>query len=133
MLDMASNQKYPMNRIFTSLVVLSFALSIVSCAYHVEDELYPPDVCDTINVTYSGTIAGIIMTQCFDCHDAQALESGIPLEGYTNLKSMVDANRLIGALRHLNGFSPMPKDRGFLPECEILQIEKWVANGAPNN
>ena len=108
-------------------------LTLGSCSYNVEEELYPPDECDTTTVSYSEDIAPIIVTRCYECHDQQAVPSGIRLDGHANLKNIVDAGRLIGALRHENGFSPMPKDRGSLPECEILKIEKWVQDGALNN
>lgn len=106
---------------------------MTSCAYNIEEELYPGEECDTMNVTYQAVIVPIIENRCFECHNNQAVPSGIPLEGYANIKGIIDAGRLIGAIRHLNGFSPMPKDRGSLPECEILKIEKWVSQGAPNN
>jgi mono/diheme cytochrome c family protein len=104
-----------------------------SCVSNVEEELYPPETCDTMQVTYSGTIAPLIAQNCFECHGGDATISGIPLEGYDNLKAMVDAERLVGAVRHLDGFSAMPKDAPSLSECKLLQIEKWVNNGAPDN
>ena len=112
---------------FCILVVLN------SCVSNVEEELYPPESCDTTQVTYSGTIAAIIELNCYACHEGGQSLSGIPLNGYDNLKAMVDAGRLIGALRHLEGFSPMPQNASALPECELLKIEKWVDDGAPDN
>ena len=86
-----------------------------------------------LQVTYSGTIAAIIELNCYACHEGEQSVSGIPLNGYNNLKAMVDAGRLIGALRHQEGFSPMPQNASALPECELLKIEKWVDDGAPDN
>ncbi len=104
-----------------------------SCVSNVEEELYPPETCDTTQVTYSGTIAPIIELNCFACHEGEQSLSGIPLNGYDNLKAMVDAGRVLGALRHLEGFSPMPQNASALPECELLKIEKWIDDGAPDN
>lgn len=118
---------------FAGCACILCLLSFIACAYNDEETLYPPDTCDTSQVTYSLVVAPIIESRCYDCHDQLAVVSGIPLAGYDNLKNMVDAGRLIGALRHQVGFSPMPKDRPALPECEILKIENWVAQGAPNN
>lgn len=106
---------------------------LTSCVSNVEEELYPPETCDTLQVTYSLTIAPIIEQNCFACHGGAATISGIPLEGYDNIKAIVDAGRLVGAVRHLDGFSAMPKDAQSLVECKLLQIEKWVADGAPDN
>ena len=117
--------------LLTGCICILFLLN--SCVSNVEEELYPPDTCDTTQVTYSGTIAPIIELNCFACHEGEQSVSGIPLNGYNNLKAMVDAGRLIGALRHQEGFSPMPQNASALPECELLKIEKWVDDGAPDN
>ena len=122
-----------MKKIFARIIYISLVVHMISCTYHNEEELYPAGECDTTNVTYQATIVPIVSQNCYECHDANAPISGIPLEGYSNIKSMIDAGRLIGAIRHQTGFSPMPKDRGSLPECDILKIEKWVSDGAPEN
>jgi mono/diheme cytochrome c family protein len=111
----------------------SMLIALVSCVSNVEEELYPPDTCDTTQVTYSATIAPIIELNCYECHGGEATISGIPLEGYANLKAVVDEGRLVGAVRHEDGYSAMPKDAQALPECQLLQIEKWVDEGAPDN
>jgi hypothetical protein len=106
---------------------------MLSCVSNIEEELYPLEMCDTLQVSYSQTIAPILQQQCYECHGVSAPISGIPLEGYANLKNMVMAGRLLGALRRQPGFSPMPQNGPSLPECTILKIEKWVAEGALNN
>ena len=119
-----------------SLLLLAGLLiggSLSSCVYDDAETLYPSMPCDTTNVTYSLVISPIIQQHCSECHGGDAIISGIPLDGYDNLKGMVDAQRLIGAIRHQNGFSFMPKDLPALAECDIEKIEHWVALGAPNN
>lgn len=114
-------------------VCIILGAGLLSCAYNNEEELYPVETCDTSVVTFHGTIEPILSYNCYECHGGSAQISGIPLEGYENIKAMVDAGRVIGALRHLPGFSAMPKDRASLAECDILKIEKWISEGAPNN
>lgn len=122
-----------MNRFLLFFSSLSLMMTWSSCVSNVEEELYPPDVCDTVNVTYSLTVEPIISQNCYACHNASDPSSGIPLEGYANLKAQVDDERLIGAIRHQSGFSAMPQDAPALSECNILKIEKWVAEGAQDN
>lgn len=123
-----------MHRFFIPVFLFCLSLmSVMSCEYNNEEELYPAGTCDTTTVTYAATIVPILATNCYECHDADAIPSGIVLEGYDKIKLMIDAGRLIGAIRHQQGFSAMPKDRGSLPECEILKIEKWVNEGYHNN
>jgi len=106
----------------------------ISCAYHVEDVLYPPDTCNKDSVTYSGTVLPILQVNCYECHsDAHVSESQVPLEGYSNVLIKVQDGKLINAIRHTGDASPMPKDREPLSECDIEKIEKWVLDGAPDN
>ena len=124
---------WPMKINLTYVLFIFLATQMVSCAYNNEEELYPMESCDTTNVTYLATIVPIVTQHCYECHGGTAQVSGIPLEGHANIKSMIDAQRLLGAINHEVGFSPMPKDRQKLAACDILKIERWVSDGAPNN
>ena len=108
-------------------------MTLMSCVSNVEELLYPSEECDTTQVSYAMTIVPILQQNCYECHGLSAPISGIPLEGYAQIKTMVNAGRLIGAIRRQTGFSPMPQNGPALPECMILKIEKWVAEGAPDN
>ena len=120
------------NCLLGSLFFIVIMVVSQSCDYRDEETLYP-QVCDTTQVTYALTIAPLVELRCTPCHNAEAIESGIPLIGYDNIKAMVDGQRLLGAIHHEVGFSPMPKDRSMLPECEVLKFDRWVADGALNN
>jgi hypothetical protein len=126
-----------MKNILLLLAGLSLGWAISSCKYDNAEELYPAPPCDvdSIMVTYSLTISPIISGNCLlpACHGGTAEVSGIPMEGYDNMKQVVDSERLIGAIRHKSGYSAMPKNTTALAECDILKIEKWVDEGAPNN
>lgn len=122
-----------MKNISTYVITVLLASFLTSCTSNNEEELYPSGTCDTTNITYQNTIVPIITQQCYECHGGSAEVSGIPLEGHQNIKAIVDAGRLVGAINHQVGFSPMPKDRPKLNECDIMKIETWVNAGAPNN
>ncbi|MCO6488523.1 MAG: hypothetical protein J5I98_08905 [Phaeodactylibacter sp.] len=117
----------------TFLPLFALFLGFSSCYYDVEEELYPEIDCDTQGVTYSGTIQPLLSENCLVCHSAAVNTAGITLEGYDKLKTQVDNGRLLGAIRHQPGFSPMPQGAAQLPECDIMKIEAWISNGAPNN
>lgn len=108
-------------------------LSLTSCYYHVEEELYPTLECQTMDVTYSNQVLSIIQSNCYQCHDAIQNFGNITLEGYEELKKYVDNGQLLGTLRHEPGFSPMPKNEPPLLDCDIEKIEAWIDAGAPNN
>ncbi|MFC1732387.1 hypothetical protein ACFL6I_18945 [candidate division KSB1 bacterium] len=114
---------------------LSLLLGILfianACYYDIEEELYP--ICDTTNITYSGTIVPIIDGSCNVCH-SQGLQLGnISTEGYNNLKTIVDDGSFWGAINHNTNYSPMPKNGNKLSDCTLKQIKTWIDQGAPNN
>jgi hypothetical protein len=89
--------------------------------------------CDTSNVTYSGTIASIIQTNCLGCHGSAGTGGGIFLNSYSTVKSQVDNGRLWGAINWQPGFSQMPNNGSKLSDCDITLIGIWIQQGAPNN
>lgn len=89
--------------------------------------------CDTVNVTFSGSILPITDTYCKGCHSGSQPSGGLTLTDYNSIKSSVDGGRFIGAVEHQAGFSAMPKGSSKLPDCNIVQLTKWINQGMPNN
>lgn len=114
------------------MLLLTLVL-VAGCYYDVEEELYPTLECDTGNMSYTNDILPIIQNNCYTCHNQGSNFGGVTLEGYESLKAYVDNGRLLGAIRHESGFSPMPKNAPQLVECNIEKIEAWINAGAPDN
>jgi len=89
--------------------------------------------CDTLNVTFSGTIWPVVQNRCFGCHSGADPSGGVSLENYNSLVNAVNSGRLMGAIKHENGFSAMPKNGAKLSDCNISQFQKWINDGTPNN
>ncbi|MEZ5072149.1 MAG: cytochrome c [Bacteroidales bacterium] len=69
---------------------------------------------------------------CFSCHsetNAPAFGGNLSLETYDDVSARAD--RILGAVRHEEGFTPMPQGGGTLTECDILTIEAWINQGKP--
>lgn len=119
---------------FKYLIAVLFIVNLESCYYNNEEELVGITVCDTSAVKYNTDVSKIIETNCLVCHSSVAKQGDIVLEGYANLKLYSDkGGRLIGAIKHLSGYSPMPKNLSKLSDCDIAKIDKWVNDGALNN
>jgi mono/diheme cytochrome c family protein len=88
--------------------------------------------CDTVNITYSGTISKTINTYCVGCHGAVSPGAGIMLNTYAGVSAMAANGKLIGSIKSVYGFKPMPVG-GKLDDCKIKQIQKWIDAGYPNN
>lgn len=120
---------------FASAWVLACLGSIhTGCSFDNEEEYYADLMCDTANVTYSGSVAPIFSASCSSCHsDAGATFPN--LVGYDNVKSYIesDTGGIPARIRHVVGYTPMPQGAPKLPECDIRKIEIWITSGFPNN
>jgi hypothetical protein len=87
--------------------------------------------CDSTNVTYTVSINPIIQTWCIGCHSGSNPSHGLSLETYDQVVACANSNRLMGAIRHETGYSPMPNSGGTLSPCEIDLFQKWINLGEP--
>lgn len=112
------------------------SLLLVSCYYDNEEALYPSisTTCDTVNVTFSGTIKSILANSCLSCHsNATAASAGnnIRLENYADVQAR--ATSIAGSMKHSGSYFPMPKNGGKIKACSITQFDIWVSKGILNN
>jgi hypothetical protein len=120
-------------------IAIGFLLVFLSsCYYDKAEELYPPGNCDTLTVGWNSSVKPVLQSKCYGCHNAASANvsgAGIALEPYSNLQSYLNsnANRFLGAIEHGSGYSPMPKGGGKLSDCELLQINQWIASGYLEN
>lgn len=122
-------------RLLLLLVITAIAL-LASCYYDNEEALYPTHntLCDTSNVTFSGTISTILAGNCHSCHSnstAAGYGNNIRLEDYADVQ--IRAAAVAGSIKHTGSYSPMPKNGGKLKDCAIKQFDIWVRNGLLNN
>ena len=118
-----------------SYIILSFIViaSATGCYYDKEEILYPDSACDTTNVRYSTSVAPIISANCNSCHSGSSPSGGFNLDTYVALKVQADNQKLLKAINHEAGVSPMPKNASKLSNCNIAIITQWVAAGTPQN
>ena len=118
------------NMLYYSLLLCMLMIS--GCVYHNEQDLY--GACNTPGtVSYSQHVVPLIATNCLSCHSEAEKQGGVILEGHSKIKTWADNGALEGAINHLNGYEPMPKDADKLPECSLELINQWISDGAPNN
>lgn len=108
------------------------AFSLNSCYKDNEEDLYGNN-CQTTNVSFNATIKPIFSANCVSCHSGAGASAGIRLSNHAEVSAAVDGGRLLGAIRHQSGFSAMPPSGPKLTDCQISQIEAWIAQGKPNN
>lgn len=89
--------------------------------------------CDTTIFTYSAAVKPIMDNKCTGCHNPGNLGGNIDLSTYNAVKIVALNGKLFGSISHQAGYSPMPKNAAKLSDCEIAQIQKWIAAGSLNN
>ena len=103
------------------------------CYYDKQELLNPNSTCDTTIVTYSGSVNPLITASCTGCHSGANAPLGIKLDVYTDVNTQALNGKLLGAITHSPGFSPMPKNGTKLSDCNIAKIENGLNAGAPDN
>jgi hypothetical protein len=83
------------------------------------------------SVTYTNSIKKLFDFNCAlsGCHNSGSIFGS--LANYTSAKSFVSIGRILGAIKHENGYSAMPRDKPKLPKDNIDNIEKWIDDGTP--
>lgn len=118
----------------TTLLLLALGiLASQGCYYDNEEELYPNSFCDTANVTYANTIDPIIQGKCAipGCHVSNGDGTG-DFTNFNQFSQLVANGRVLRSVKRLPEGIAMPPS-GALRDCEIRQIELWIAAGAQNN
>ncbi|MCK4663622.1 MAG: hypothetical protein KAT68_12200 [Bacteroidales bacterium] len=118
-------------------LIIFLLIFSTACYYDNEEDLYPVSLntCDTINVTYNGTIVPLLNNHCLSCHSnilAPSLGGNIPLENYNDVKETAIEGSLYGSISYNPDYSSMPIDYK-LDECTIKKVKIWIENGAKND
>jgi hypothetical protein len=127
-------KKKDLNVIIVGIILI---LCVNSCYYDNMESLYPPPLnnkCDTINVTYSGTIKPFLSTYCLGCHsNANApFAKNIRLDNYADV--VTNADQSLRAITWSPGVIAMPQGASTkLDNCTVAQFQIWIKNGKPNN
>ena len=123
-----------MKKLLCFVMALSGCLFIVfSCSKKSEDELNGGATCDSANMKFTANIKPILQSFCFSCHGNGLSQNGINFDTYAGVKAVADNGKLVGAITHAAGFSPMPQNASKLSDCNINKIKDWVNSGALNN
>jgi len=89
---------------------------------------------DTNQFAFQAHIYPIIKNYCFGCHNDRSEHlNTIRLQTYEEIRAYALNGRLLGSIRHANGYTSMPQNGAKMDEKYIRRIEKWIQNGAVNN
>lgn len=89
--------------------------------------------CDTQGVTYANFVSGLLANRCVGCHSGANPGGSIRLTTYNEVKAVAQGGRLVGAITHAQGYSPMPKGGAKLSDCNVDKISAWINGGMLQN
>lgn len=117
------------------IALLSIAIAIVytGCSNDKAELVYPCDPMDTVNMSYKYNIQPLIASNCYSCHAGNNPSSGYNLDTYFQLQKRAANGKLVAAITHSGGVTPMPYNQPKMSVCTINKIVAWVKAGAPNN
>ncbi len=90
-------------------------------------------LCDSNNFTYIAVIKPMMDNNCKGCHNSANASKGIALDSYAGIKDATLNGKMLQAIRHEAGVAAMPVGGAKLSNCQIAQVQKWAAIGAPEN
>ena len=100
-------------------------LVITSCTYN---EL---SICETDNPSFTDCVERIFEKNCIGCHFQNNSNGIMSLSNFQEIQDNVINGTVIESIKREVGF--MPKNGERLSAEEILIIENWKENDAPNN
>lgn len=112
-----------------SSIFLLLILSFFGCTFNSEEDLYGTN-CDTTVINY-GIVQPIFEANCVVCHNNGLNYNDILLNSYANAINAAQTGKLVKAINHLSGATPMPYLGSKLPNCPVLQVTLWIEQGTP--
>ena len=124
---------YSLKFLFGIVSLLALSILIDGCKHDPDLSGTPlppdppdPDICDTLNITFTGSVMPIFQANCLGCHSGSNPYYGLDLTNFEHLAAVVNNGSLIGSVKHADGFYPMPKAGAKLTNCDIKIIEIWA-------
>ena len=124
-----------MKLFFILFISLTFSgIMLNSCTKENEATILGDGIfCADSLVSYQNNIKPILQNNCYECHSTAVAQNGIILDTYAGVTDAITNGFVLPQINHVNGAAKMPFGRAKLSDCIIATIEKWVAEGGPNN
>jgi len=115
------------------LFIATISIGIMACGSDEAEEETMVEECVTEGVTYNNDIAAILDSNCAttSCHNDTDLANGFSLDGFTKSSAAAQFNNFLPSINRESGFSPMPRGRDKLDQCDIDKITAWIDAGFP--
>ena len=123
------------NKFPAFISIIGFFILLAIACKHTPEEIAKPivpidttTVCDSVHVTFNGTVNPILQAKCVVCHNSTTTGGNIDFTKYADIARIAENGHLMGAIEHKSGYSAMPKNGNKLSVCDIALIRKWIAD-----
>ncbi len=90
--------------------------------------VFMPLDCSSKTLTYSADIKSIIEPNCANCHN-ETYKSGYNFLTIESVKKSAASGHLLGSIKQLRGYDPMPDNAAKFDQATIDKIECWINSG----
>lgn len=117
------------------IIAFGYIFIFTSCTYDNAEEFFPEENCGIEEVFFQKDILPLFNLHCNNnvCHGGSFPQARVSLISFAGVVKVAKDGRLMGTVRHLDGFNPMPVNGEKLSNCEIEKIQTWINNGTPEN
>lgn len=121
-------------RFTTYITLLILAFCLTSMKTITNDPIQTPLNCPDTPLTFTNDIKPIFKANCTKCHNSNE-KAGYNFHKLEFVKKAVNSDKLLKAIKHLDGAKPMPRYAPFLKyarqldQKDIDKIECWINNG----
>jgi hypothetical protein len=98
-----------------------------------EGASYTPNcttACDSTNISFTNGIKPILEDYCIGCHNSM-YAAGNDFTDTAQIRIDILYGGLLDRIKHQGTGSPMPTNIDKMRDCNISQISRWIAAGAP--
>jgi len=114
--------------IFSLLFVAATTVALQACYYDNEQDLYGiPTPCDTLNLSYTAEIKGIITNNCQGCHNNASQSGNLNLE--SDASRVTNITKIIDRISRPAGDPLVMPTAGPMSSCNIHKIKAWQNQG----
>lgn len=115
-------------RILALLLIPANIVWMQACYYDNETDLYGvPTPCDTLNLSYTGEIKGILTNNCQGCHNNASPSGNLNLE--SDASRTANIAKIIDRISRPAGDPLVMPTSGPMPSCNIQKIKAWQNQG----
>lgn len=89
--------------------------------------------CESEIASFSEDVMPLIENQCLGCHQPTNALGAVNLIDYAHIRTMAITGQLMGSIKYVAGYAPMPETSLKMTDCQIATIQNWITEGALNN